>query len=81
MPYGCGGALSSLASLPAIVAEIDNNVTRFVALLIKEEAKQAEDKRKKDDEKESIAVISSSTFLNTPRRMRCSVIFANHRST
>ena len=47
------------AEVQAIVNEIDNNVTRFVALLIKEEAKQAEDKRKKDDEKETIAVTSS----------------------
>ena len=49
----------SRAEVQAIVNEIDNNVTRFVALLIKEEAKQAEDKRKEDDKKESIAVISS----------------------
>jgi hypothetical protein len=47
------------ADVAAIVAEIDNNVTRFVALLIKEEAKQAEDKRKEEDKKESIALVSS----------------------
>jgi hypothetical protein len=28
-----------------------------------------------------MAAMSSSTCLNTPRRMRCSLIFANHRST
>jgi filamentous hemagglutinin family protein len=49
----------SRAEVQAIVTEIDNNVTRFVALLIKEEAKQAEDKRKKEDKEETIAVISS----------------------
>ncbi len=47
------------AEVQAIVNEIDNNVTRFVALLIKEEAKQAEEKRKEDDKKEAIAVTSS----------------------
>lgn len=47
------------AEVAAIVAEIDNNVTRFVTLLIKEEAKQAEDRRKEEEKKESIAVISS----------------------
>jgi filamentous hemagglutinin family protein len=47
------------AEVQAIVTEIDNNVTRFVALLIKEEAKQAEEKRKEDDKKEAIAVTSS----------------------
>ncbi len=47
------------AEVAAIVAEIDNNVTRFVTLLIKEEAKQAEDRRKEDEKKESIALVSS----------------------
>ncbi len=47
------------AEVAAIVAEIDNNVARFVSLLIKEEAKQAEDRRKEEDKKESIAVIDS----------------------
>lgn len=47
------------AEVQAIVNEVDNTVTKFVALLIREEAKQAEDKRKEEDKKEAIAVIDS----------------------
>ena len=49
----------SRAEIQEVIQQVDNTVTQFVALLIKEEAKQAEDKRKKDDEKETIAVTSS----------------------
>jgi hypothetical protein len=47
------------AEVQAIVNEVDNTVTKFVALLIQEETRQAEDKRKEEDKKESIAVIDS----------------------
>ena len=45
------------AEVQAIVNEVDNVVTKFVSLLVKEDAKQAEDRRKEEEKKETIAVV------------------------
>ncbi len=45
------------AEVQAIVNEVDNVVTKFVSLLVQEDAKQAEDRRKEEEKKDTIAVV------------------------
>lgn len=52
----------SRAEIQDVIQQVDNTVTKFVALLIKEEAKQeaqTEDKKKKDEAKDKEAAAAS----------------------
>lgn len=53
----------SRAEIQEVIQQVDNTVTQFVALLIKEEAKQeaqADDKKKKDAAKDKEAAVTDT---------------------
>ena len=54
----------SRAEIQEVIQQVDNTVTKFVALLIKEEAKQeaqTEDKKKKEEAKDKEAAAVTDT--------------------